>query len=148
VEMDNFKIEERRRKVRSLLAEGNTEVDIAKLLGVGQATVSRDITALKEDSQKYIYDLAKTDLAYSYRQCIDEIDKLRTKAWEILRLGSQDLDIKDRLLTIRVIKELAESKFSLFEKGPSMLNIKALNDKVDGIIEGRNGNGNGQGGRN
>jgi predicted transcriptional regulator len=41
VEMDNFKIEERRRKVRSLLAEGNTEVNIAKLLGVGQATISR-----------------------------------------------------------------------------------------------------------
>jgi IS30 family transposase len=69
--MDNFKIEERRRKVRSLLAEGNTEVDIAKLLGVGQATVSRDITALKEDSQKYIYDLAKTDLAYSYGYCVN-----------------------------------------------------------------------------
>jgi transposase len=131
VEMDNFKIEERRRKVRSLLAEGNTEVDIAKLLGVGQATISRDITALKEDSRNYIYDLAKTDLAYSYQQCIEEIEIVRLKAWEILKGKQHELDFKDQVLVLRLLKDCAESKFSLFERGPSILNVQSLEDRMN-----------------
>jgi transposase len=130
-EMDNFKIEERRRKVRSLLAEGNTEDDIAKLLGVGQATISRDITALKEDSRNYIYDLAKTDLAYSYQQCIEEIDIVRLKAWEILKEKQHELDIKDQVLVLRLLRDCAESKYSLFERGPSILNVQSLEDRMN-----------------
>ena len=129
--MDNFKIEERRRKVRSLLAEGNTEDDIAKLLGVGQATISRDITALKEDSRNYIYDLAKTDLAYSYQQCIEEIDIVRLKAWEILKEKQHELDIKDQVLVLRLLRDCAESKYSLFERGPSILNVQSLEDRMN-----------------
>jgi transposase len=131
VEMDNFKIEERRRKVRSLLAEGNTEVDIAKLLGVGQATISRDITALKEDSRNYIYDLAKTDLTYSYQQCIGEIEIVRLKAWEMLKEKQHELDSKDQVLVLRLLKDCAESKFSLFERGTSILNVQSLEDRMN-----------------
>ena len=38
-----FKIEERRRKVSSLLAQSMTENEIAQELGVDQSTISRDI---------------------------------------------------------------------------------------------------------
>ena len=38
-----FQIEERRRKVASLIAQSMTETDIAKELGVDQCTISRDI---------------------------------------------------------------------------------------------------------
>lgn len=44
----NFKIEERRRQVASLLAQSMTESEIAQELGVDQSTISRDIKALKE----------------------------------------------------------------------------------------------------
>ena len=43
----NFKIEERRRKVSSLLAQSMTESEIAQELNVDQSTISRDIKALK-----------------------------------------------------------------------------------------------------
>jgi Trp operon repressor len=49
----NFKIEERRRKVASLLAQSMTETEIAQELNVDQSTISRDINALKELSQQF-----------------------------------------------------------------------------------------------
>ena len=42
-----------------------TESEIAQELKVNQSTISRDIKALKELSQQFIYDLAKSDLAYN-----------------------------------------------------------------------------------
>jgi hypothetical protein len=34
-----------------------------------------------------------------------------------------DVDVKDQVLLMRLLKDCAESKFSLFEKGPSILNV-------------------------
>ena len=77
----NFKIEERRRKVSSLLAQSMTESEIAQELNVDQSTISRDVKILKELSQQFIYDLAKSDLAYYYKQCINGIEEVKRKAW-------------------------------------------------------------------
>jgi IS30 family transposase len=59
-----YKAEQRRMKIASLLAQSMNEVEIARELGVGQATVSRDIKVLKELSQQFVFDLTKSDLAY------------------------------------------------------------------------------------
>jgi hypothetical protein len=40
-----------------------------------QSTISRDVTVLKEMSQQLVFDLAKSDLAYYYKQSIDGIAK-------------------------------------------------------------------------
>lgn len=47
-----------------LLAQSMTESEIAKILEVDQSTISRDIKVLKKLSQQFVYDLAKSDLAY------------------------------------------------------------------------------------
>jgi IS30 family transposase len=47
VHTNKFKIEERRRKVASLLAQSMTETEIAEKLSVDQSTISRDVKALK-----------------------------------------------------------------------------------------------------
>jgi len=72
-----FKIEERRSKVASMLAQSMTETEIAEELNVDQSTVSRDIKALKEMSQQFVFDLAKSDLAYYYKQSIDGIEEAK-----------------------------------------------------------------------
>ena len=41
-----------------------TESEIAEQLNVDQSTISRDIKALKQMSQQFVFDLAKSDLAY------------------------------------------------------------------------------------
>jgi IS30 family transposase len=66
---NNFKIEERRRKVASMLAQSMTEIEIAEQLNVDQSTISRDVKVLKEMSQQFVFvfDLAKSDLAIYYK---------------------------------------------------------------------------------
>jgi Trp operon repressor len=127
----SFKIEERRRKVTSLLAQSMTESEIAQELKVDQSTISRDVKALKELSQQFIYDLAKSDLAYYYKQCINGIEEVKRKAWEMFRNNS--LSEKDKLSALKLIKECDEAKFSLFKDGPSIMSMKSLEERLNKI---------------
>jgi len=135
---NRFKIEERRRQVASLVAQSITEGEIAKKLNVDQSTISRDIKALKHMSQQFVFDLAKSDLAYHYQQCINGIDEVRRKAWELIRDGEeeeqrQSLTLKDKLSILKLIKECEEGKFALFKDGPSVLNVNSLEERIHQI---------------
>jgi IS30 family transposase len=138
---NKFKIEERRRQVASLLAQSVTESEIAKKLSVDQSTISRDIKALKQMSQQFVFDLAKSDLAYQYQQCINGIEEVRRKAWELLRDDEEEegeegekqqcsLTLRDKLSILKLIKECEEGKFALFKDGPSILNVKSLEERI------------------
>ena len=124
-----LKIEESRRKVASLLAQGRAEEEIAQEMNVDQSTISRDITALKEMSQQFIYDLAKSDPAHRYKQCIDGIEEAQRQVWEMFR-NERRLSSKDKLSALKLIKECNESKFALFRDGPSILNIQVIEERV------------------
>jgi IS30 family transposase len=111
------------------------ESEIAQKLNVDQSTISRDIKALKQMSQQFVFDLAKSDLAYHYRQCINGIEEVRRKAWELIRDDNkeeeqQSLILKDKLLVLKLIKECEEGKFALFKDGPSILNVKSLEERI------------------
>jgi transcriptional antiterminator len=113
-----------------------TESEIAQKLNVDQSTISRDIKALKQMSQQFVFDLAKSDLAYHYQQCINGIEEVRRKAWELIRDDNkeeeqqQSLTLKDKLLVLKLIKECEEGKFALFKDGPSILNVKSLEERI------------------
>jgi IS30 family transposase len=119
----NFKIEGRRRKVSSLLAQSMTESEIAQELNVDQSTISRDIKALKELSQQFIYDLAKSDLAYYYKQSIDGIEEAKREAWRIYH--NNDFSVKEKLSALKLIVESSEARFKLLSEGPSILAVKS-----------------------
>ena len=130
----NFKIEDRCRRVATLLAQSMTETEIAQELKVDQSTISRDIKVLKELSQRFVFDLAKSDLAYYYKQCIDGIEEVRRKGWEIFKgQNNSNLTPKDKLLALKVIRECNESKFALFKEGPSIMHIKSLEERLENI---------------
>jgi DNA-binding transcriptional ArsR family regulator len=136
--VNNFKIEDRRRQVASLLAQSMTESEIAQELNVDQSTISRDVKALKEMSQQFVFDLAKSDLAYYYKQCINGIDEVRRKVWEMLREDNEKpLTPKDKLLALKLIKECDEGKFALFKDGPSIMNVKSLEERLSKIESGQ-----------
>jgi DNA-binding transcriptional ArsR family regulator len=135
--MHTFKIEERRRKVASLIAQSFTEEEIAQQLKVNQSTISRDIKVLKQLSQQFVYDLAKSNLAYCYKQCIDGIEEVKRKTWEAYRNDEGSLKPKDKLLALKLIKECDEAKFTLFKDGPSVMNLKALEERLDKIESGK-----------
>src|SRR5829696_8804487 len=129
----NFKIEERRRKVASLLAQSMTESEIAKQLNVDQSTISRDVKALKELSQKFIYDLAKSDLAYYYKQSIDGIEEAKREAWRIYRNNNNEVSLKEKLSALKLIVEANGARFKLLSAGPSILAVKALEERLNKI---------------
>ena len=136
VHIKKFHLEERRRQVASLLAQSMTEQEIADNLGVDRSTISRDIKVLKVLSQRFVFDLAKSDLAYYYKQCIDGIEEVRRKSWEIFKgqnNSNSNLTPRDKLLALKVIRECNEAKFALFKEGPSIMHIKSLEERLQTI---------------
>jgi IS30 family transposase len=78
-----FKIQERRRQVASLVSKSLTQTERARRLGVDQSTISDDIKALKEMSRQFVFDLAKSDLAFYYDQCLTGIQEAKREAWKM-----------------------------------------------------------------
>jgi|SRR5919108_290396 IS30 family transposase len=127
-------IELRRRKVLELLAQATTE-EIAHILNVDQSTISRDIKYLKIQAQKFVHDLAKTDLCFYYKKSIDGIEEINRKAWEIYR---DNINMQTKLLALKLAKECNEAAFSLFQNGPQIMNIRSLEERVNKIESSRN----------
>jgi hypothetical protein len=127
-----FLIEDRRRTVARLLAQSMTETEIAIHLDVHVSTICRDIKALKAKSQQFVYDLAKSDLAYYYKQCIEGIDEANRESWKIYH-DDNKLPIKEKLLALKVIIQSNESKFKLLSEGPIVLAVKSLEERLEKI---------------
>ena len=134
-----FLIEDRRRRVTSLLAQSRTETEIATELQVHVSTISRDVTYLKKQSQQFVYDLAKSDLAFYYKQCLDGIEEVRRKSWEIYNNDRSShrndslTNAKDKLLCLKLIKECNEAKFALLKDGPSIINLRLLEERISKV---------------
>jgi len=134
VRTKRFQLEERRRQVASMLAQSMTEQEIADRLGVDRTTISRDVKMLKQISQQFVYDLAHSDLAYYYKQCLNGIEEAKRKAWSIFYRLNQQSDkqgaIKDSLLALKLTVDCNEAQFSLFKEGPAILQIKKLEERL------------------
>lgn len=128
--MNQYEIEERRRQVASLLAQSMTERQIASQLNVSQPTIHRDIQVLKGMSQQFVYDLAKSDLAYYYKETIDGLDEVKKQAWTIYNSTSESVQIKDRLAALRLIADCNVDKFELLSAGPSVMNMKSMEERL------------------
>jgi transcriptional regulator with XRE-family HTH domain len=129
--MHNKKINARRQKVSYLLSRSFTESEIAEQLGVDQSTISRDIQVLKSESQQYVYDLAKSDLAYYYKKSLDGIEEAKKESW---RLYNDDkVRVRDKLLALKLIITSEESRFRLLSEGPALLAVKSMEDRLSRI---------------
>lgn len=53
------------------------ETEIAEKLDVDQSTISRDVKALKQMSERFVMDFAKSDLPYYYKQSIDGMEEAK-----------------------------------------------------------------------
>ena len=109
------------------------ETEIAQELNVDQSTISRDIKALQEFSQQFVYDLAKSDLAYYYKQCIDGVEEAKKEAWRIYHNNNNEVSVKEKLSALKLIVESNEARFKLLSDGPSVLAIKSLEERLNKI---------------
>ena len=59
------------------------------------------------------------------------MDQIQQKCWNIF--NNDQISQKDKLLALKIIKETCESKFSLIEKGPSVMALNSLQERVEKI---------------
>lgn len=107
-----YQIEERRRQVSVMIAQGMTEVSIAKKLGVDNTTISKDLKALKLISKQFIYDITKSDFTFYYKQNLELVKHVLRRQIEIIdkeRITKEDMDrakiLVDILGTVATINE-------------------------------------------
>ena len=95
----NLNIKERRKQLASLLSRSTSEREIAQELGVDRSTISRDIKVLKTECQQFVYDLAKSDLAYHYKKSIDGIEEAKKEGWRIF--NNKFVPVRESLLAYK-----------------------------------------------
>lgn len=135
-----FQIEERRRKVASYLARAMTETAIAAELGVDQTTISRDVNAIKENSNKFIYELARSDICFYYKQKLDSLDEAKRAAWDICKnTNDQSLNTdKVKLLALKLIIMADEAAIKLLDGGPSVLAMQTMEHRLSQVESDQN----------
>jgi transposase len=133
-----FQLEERRRQVASMLAKSMTEQEIADKLGVDRTTISRDVTVLKKMSQQFVYDLAKSDLAFYYKQCLETIQEAERMIWETYRSRKQlsEVERKERYQISKMIIDSVHTRFSMFKDGPAIMQLKSMEERLTYIESG------------
>jgi hypothetical protein len=138
--------EQRRRQVAEFLQQSMTEAEIAQLLKVDPSTVCRDVQALKEAANEFVYSLAKNDLCFFYHQTIADIDHVRAECWKLyhapattddgisfIRTNPIKVSTKDRLQALRTILQADIARFELLSRGEVVMSVKSLNERIDAI---------------
>jgi predicted transcriptional regulator len=77
-------IQWRRTKVLELSSQGNTQSDIAKTLHVGEATVSKEISSLRQQAQLNLKTHLNDKLPEEYQNCMTGINQVLKICWEIV----------------------------------------------------------------
>lgn len=130
---NQFKVEDRRRQVASLVAKSMTERQIAAQLNISQPTVHRDIDALKEMSEEFVSNLARSDLAYHWMTSIDGLDAVRQEAWTIYHSSDASIKPRDRLAALALVKDCCVDRFEMINAGPSVLAMQVMEARLEKI---------------
>jgi hypothetical protein len=77
-------IQWRRAKVLELSSQGNTQSDIAKTPHIGEATISRDISSLRQQAQLNLKTHINDKLPEEYQNCMVGINQVLKICWEIV----------------------------------------------------------------
>jgi uncharacterized protein YerC len=93
-------IEWRRAQVLELSSQGRTERDIATILKVGAATVSRDIAYLNKQAEDNLKNHINQRLPAQYQKSLNGLNQVLTIAWNIVLLGSINHNNKLQALSL------------------------------------------------
>jgi predicted transcriptional regulator len=138
---NRIQIRERRENVLVLLTKGMKGYEIAKELGVDASTVSRDIQYLIGQSQNYLNSLAKETLPFMYQTSIEGIRNVLKECWSIYTLdnhindnytigSNKEITWFHKLAALKLAKECNEALFRLTAEGPSVMQVKLLEERL------------------
>jgi len=118
----------------ALLAEDYSQNEIASILQVSPASISKDVTYLKDQSRLLLRIHLKETFPLEYQQALVNLKSLRREAREMLRKPETDERVKTRLFI--VIKDITESIMNLVLKGDAIDDaITFMEDKTAETIE-------------
>jgi hypothetical protein len=65
------------------------------------------------------------------------MDEVRREAWGLYKYGDWSqgvhLSVKEKIAALKLLNECHEAKFALLERGPSVLNVKEMEEKLESI---------------
>lgn len=104
-------LEWRRHRVLCLLAEDYSQHEIASILQVSAASISKDVAYLKDQSRLLLRTHLKETFPLEYQQALANLKSIRRQAREMLKKPETDDRVKARLFI--VIKDITESIMNL-----------------------------------
>jgi hypothetical protein len=123
-------LEWRRERVLALLAEDYSQNEIASILQVSAASISKDVSYLKDQSRLLLRIHLKEIFPLEYQEALTNLKSTRREAREMLRKPETDDRIKARLFI--VIKDITESIMNLVLKGDEIDDsISFMEDKTE-----------------
>jgi hypothetical protein len=127
-------LEWRRHRVLSLLAEDYSQNEIASVLQVSTASISKDVAYLKEKSRLLLRVHLKETFPLEYQQALINLKSIRRQAREMLKKPETDDRVKTRLFI--VIKDITESIMKVVSQGDAMDDtITFMEDKTAEAME-------------
>jgi hypothetical protein len=111
-------LEWRRQRVLTLLAEDYSQNEIASLLQVSPASISKDVAYLRDQSKLLLRIHLKETFPLEYQQALINLKSIRREAREMLRKPETDERVKTRLFL--VIKDITESIMNIVLKGDAI----------------------------
>lgn len=126
---------ERRQSVLCLLAQGQSESEIATELKVGQSTISRDVNALNKESLNIIKTVEKDYYPLEFRNIINSIMQVSKKAWDIINDETEKWTNKDKINAMKLVIDASRTKFEILQNGPLNLTVNQMREKLEKLEE-------------
>ena len=136
-----FLIIERREKVLIMLSKGLSEIEISNHLNVNQSTISRDVKAIKKESQKTIQIVVSDILPFEFAKSILSLNHIIKDCWIIANDNSGRWTNKDKVNAYKLIKDTERTRFEILKNGPLNLDVVHLHEQVEQLKEEQNSSG-------
>lgn len=123
-------ISQRRESVFILSSQGLDETNIAMQLNVNQSTVSRDIKALRKQSQKKLESIVENELPYECAKSLVSMDHIINECWNIYRDENGKWTNKNKLDALKMIRETQRTRFDIMQAGPLNLRLQQMEKEL------------------
>ena len=118
--------EKRRLDIQELNLAGFSQENIAKKLGISISTVSRTIKKLREESNRWLVNLARRDYANLYKEALDGLKQDLVYLYEL----SQEESVKDNpKLKLQIRREITHVRSEYLKnllQGPVVWSMEVL----------------------
>jgi transcriptional regulator len=131
----NISHQERLAKVLTLHSKGYTQAEIAILLNVNQATVSRDLNEIRKKARKRIDLYIKEEIPNEIQLYISGVNEITKNLWEIVEdKQNSNITTRDRTYILSLLMQCYTKRIEMLIGGPeSQMNAKRhmINIKFD-----------------